>query len=234
MLVGAFGTGALAAVSTDRTEAQSESNEYALAMTRGEIRELEDQSWDEQDVADFQEQLELSVEQAHEKGLQVAEAQNSYQELLADLDDAERPEFGEDDVDGVYAPINELRKELVDLFDESARIVENEDSYYPGGHTLYQPGEVDVLDAWYSRLNEGSGTYAEPSLNSWELASVTPRDGSSTTVQVAWLNRDSASGDLLAWARATFNAETGMFHSVYVGETLIGELPVAGADSEED
>lgn len=235
LLVGAIGTGALAASSTDSGEAQSQRNDHAIALLNGEIRALEADTWDEQDAAALEEQLEQAVEQAQAKGEQVARAQNAYQEIFADLNGVERPGYESGDKDEFYAPLDELRAELVDLFDESARIVQDEDSYYHGSHMIYGPTEIDVLAPWYNRFTEENrDTYSEASLNSWELVSAAPRGGSPHSIDVAWLNRDTASGDLLSWAKATYNVQTGMFHSLYVGVTTFGERPSGGADPESD
>lgn len=233
LLVGALGFGALAASSTDTTEARAHANEESIAMLKGDIRGLESETWDEEDAAAFEEQMERAVSEAWEKGGQVAEAQNTYQEIFADLNDAELS--GDGDAGEVYAPVGEHREELIDFFAESARIIEDEEDYSPGADVFYGPGEIDVLAPWYTRYaDEGLTTYAEPSANSWELVAVTPRGGSSRTVNVAWLNRDSSSGDLLAWARATYSSDAGTFHSLYVGETTIGERPSGGPDRDED
>ncbi|MFE1170363.1 hypothetical protein [Nocardiopsis sp. NPDC058789] len=232
LLVGAMGFGSLAASSSDTTEARAQTNEQSIAMLRGDIRALENETWDEEDVVAFQEQLDQAVSEAWDMGAQVAEAQNTYQEIFADIDDEELS--GDGDASEVYAPVGDHRAELIDFFAESARIIEDEDVYYPGADVFYGPGEIDVLAPWYTRYSDESrGDYADPSANSWELVAVTPRVGSSRTVNVAWLNRDATSGDLLAWARATYSSDAGTFHSLYVGETTIGERP-AGRPDEED
>lgn len=232
LLVGAMGFGALAASSTDTTEARARANEESIAMLKGDIRGLESETWDEADAADFEDQLERTVTEAWEKGGQVAEAQNTYQGIFADINDEELS--GDGDESEVYAPVGEHRVELIDFFAESARVIEDEESYFPGADVFYGPGEIDVLAPWYTRYADGGlTTYAEPSSNSWELVAVTPRGGSSRTVNVAWLNRDASSGDLLAWARATYSSDAGTFHSLYVGETTIGERP-ADQPGEED
>ncbi|KOX14014.1 hypothetical protein [Nocardiopsis sp. NRRL B-16309] len=237
LMVGAIGTGALAATSTDTTEVQSRDNDLEIASLEGEIRELEAASWDEGDAAALEEQLDEAVDQAREKGEEVAELQTTYQEILADLDDAELSGDGEGDGGGdeALAPVSEHRAKLVDYFDESARIVENEDAYRPGADVPHGPGEIDVLFPWYIRYaDEHRDQYAEASLNSWELVSATPRIGSQGTVTVAWLNSDASSGDLLAWARGTYDAEAGAFISVSVGQTTIGDRFAGGAGQDEE
>lgn len=228
LMVGAVGTGALAASSTDVTQVRSEGNDREIALLEGEIRALEAASWDEEDAAALEEQLDEAVAQARRKGGEVAELQNAYQEILADLNDVELS--GDGDASEAFAPVGEHRGELVDYFDESARIIEDEEDYRPGADVPYGPGEIDVLFPWYVRYaDEGRSEYAEASLNSWELASAAPRVGDPGAVSVAWLNRDDSSGDLLAWARGTYDADTGTFHSLYVGQTTTGDL---SADEE--
>jgi hypothetical protein len=225
LMVGAIGTGALAASSTDVTQVRSEANDREIALLEGEVRALEDASWDEGDAAALEGRLDEAVAQARRKGEEVAELQNAYQGILADLNDVELS--GDGDAGGAFAPVGEHRGRLVDYFDESARIIEDEEAYRPGADVPYGPGEIDVLFPWYIRYaDEGRGEYAEASLNSWELVSATPRVGTPGAVSVAWLNRDESSGDLLAWARATYDAEAGTFHSLYVGQTTIGDLSV--------
>ncbi len=233
LMVGAVGTGALAASSTDVTQVRSEGNDREIALLEGEIRALEAASWDEEDAAALEERLDEAVAQARQKGEEVAELQNAYQEILADLNDVELS--GDGDAGEAFAPVGEHRRELVDYFDESARIIEDEEDYRPGADVPYGPGEIDVLFPWYVRYaDEGRGEYAEASLNSWELASAAPRVGDPGTVSVAWLNRDESSGDLLAWARGTYDAEAGTFHSMYVGQTTTGDLPAGGAGTDEE
>ncbi|MFE9245246.1 hypothetical protein [Nocardiopsis sp. NPDC006938] len=240
LLVGAVGTGALAASSTDSSEAQSQANDRSIALLEGEIRALENDTWDEEAALALEEQVELSVEEARAKGEHIAEAQNTYQEIHEDLNGVEFPEYGSGDPNGVYAPLDELRKELVGFFDESSRIVDDEEQFYPDAHTIYGPTEIDVLAAWYVRVEEDGFTYANASLNSWELVSAAPRRESPESVDVAWLNRDTASGEVLSWAKANYDVQTGMFHSVYVGVTTIGERPPgdtqtgSGADVDEE
>ncbi|WP_017544030.1 hypothetical protein [Nocardiopsis prasina] len=228
LMLGALAAGYLAAASTDTTEAQSEANEQSIASLKGDIRLLEAQTQEEPDVADLEERLGQALEDAQTKGEQVARAQNEYQEILVDLDDEDLAEGRETD------DAHEQRKELVDLFDESARVIKDEDSHHPGAHVIHGPREIDVLDPWYSRHADETRTdYADPTLNSWELVSTTPRTGSASVVDVAWLNRDASTGDVLAWARGTFSGDTGRFHSLQVGRTSIGERP-ADAAREED
>jgi hypothetical protein len=43
----------LAASSTDSTEARVRANEQSIAMLKGDIRALENETWDEEDVAAF-------------------------------------------------------------------------------------------------------------------------------------------------------------------------------------
>jgi hypothetical protein len=225
LMVGAIGTGALAASSTDVTQVRSEANDREIALLEGEVRALEDASWDEGDAAALEGRLDEAVAQARRKGEEVAELQNAYQGILADLNDVELS--GDGDAGEAFAPVGEHRGRLVDYFDESARIIEDEEAYRPGADVPYGPGEIDVLFPWYIRYaDEGRGEYAEASLNSWELVSATPRVGTPGAVSVAWLNRDESSGDLLAWARGTYDAEAGTFHSLYVGQTTIGDLSV--------
>ncbi|GAB2481233.1 hypothetical protein [Nocardiopsis aegyptia] len=233
LIVGVIGTGALAATSSDTTQAQSQENHLEIASLEGEIRELEAASWDVEDTATLEEQLDGAADEAREKGEEVAELQNTYQEILADLNEAELP----DDSDGgeAFVPLAEHRAELVDYFDESARIVESEDAYRPGVDVPHGPGEIDVLSPWYIRYaDEHRGRYADASLNSWELVSATPRAESPGTVSVAWLNSDESSGDLLAWARGTYDADTEAFHSLYFGQTTIGDRPVREAEPGEE
>ncbi|MDE3723962.1 hypothetical protein PWG71_21440 [Nocardiopsis sp. N85] len=228
LMVGAIGTGALAASSTDITQVRSEANDREIALLEGEIRALEAASWDEEDAAALEEQLDEAVAQARRKGEEVAELQNTYQEILADLNDAEPS--GDGGAGDAFAPMAEHRRELVDYFDASARVIEDEEAYRPGADVPYGPGDIDVLFPWYIRYaDEGRSEYAEASLNSWELASAVPRVESPGTVSVAWLNRDGSTGELLAWARGTYDADTGTFHSLYVGQTTIGDLPAGGA-----
>lgn len=225
LMVGAIGTGALAASSTDATEARSEANDREVALLEGEIRALEAEAWDEEETAAFEERLSEAVAQARGKGDEVADLQNTYQEILVDLDDVGTS--GNSGGNGAFAAMVEHRSRLVDYFDESARIIEDEESYGPGADVPYGPGEVDVLFPWYVRYaDENRSEYSDAALNSWELAATTPRSGSPGTVSVAWLNRDESSGELLAWAQGTYSADTGRFHSLHVGLTTIGELPV--------
>jgi hypothetical protein len=233
LMVGAIGTGALAASSTDITQVRSDNNDREIALLEGEVRALEADSWGKEDEAAFEGQLDEAVAQARQKGEEVAELQNTYQAILADLNDVELS--GDGDASEEFAPVGEHRRELVDYFDESARIIEDEEGYRPGADVPYGPGEIDVLFPWYVRYtDEDRGEYAAPSLNSWELVSATPRVGSPESVSVAWLNRDESSGELLAWARGTFDAVTGTFHSLYVGQSTVGDLPAGGTGTVEE
>lgn len=233
LMVCAIGTGALAASSTDVTQVRTGNNDREIALLEGEIRALEAASWDEEDAAELEERLDEAVAHARRKGEEVAELQNGYQEILAGLNDARLS--GDGDAGGTFAAMGEHRGKLVDYFDESARIVEDEDAYRPGADVPYGPGEIDVLFPWYVRYaDEARGEYADASLNSWELVSAEPRVGSPESVGVAWLNRDRSSGELLAWARGTYNADRGTFHSLYVGQTTIGDLPAGGAGTDEE
>lgn len=229
LMAGAIGTGALAASSTDAAQVRSENNDLEIALLEGEVRALEAASWNDEDAVALEEQLDQAVAQAREKGEEVAELQNAYQEILADLNDVQLP--GDGDGSEAFAPVGELRKELVDHFDESARIIEDEESYRPGADVPYGPGEIDVLSPWYIRYtDENRSEYAEASLNSWALVSAAPQAESPGAVSVAWLNRDDSSGDLLAWARGVYDADAGTFHSLYVGQTTLGDLPADKAD----
>lgn len=230
LLVGVVGTGSFAVSSTDTAQARIENNERTITLLKGEIRTLEEDTWDEAEASALEEQLEQALEQARDKGEHIAQAQNTYQKLLADTNGTEPP--GDGGANEAFAAVGEHREELLGLFDESARIIKDEESYHPGADTFYGPGEIDVLSPWYTRYSdENRGTYAKASLNSWETVAVA-LDDSSGSIHVSWLNRDTSSGDLLAWARATYDIGTEMFHSLYVGQTTIGDRPVDDLDEE--
>ncbi|WP_239642993.1 hypothetical protein [Nocardiopsis alkaliphila] len=230
LLAGVVGIGSLAVSSTDTAQERFEDNERTILLLTGEIRALEENTWDEAEASGLEERLEQALEQAREKGEHIARAQNTYQELLVDTNGTEPPEGGE--ASEAFAAVGEHREELVDLFDDSARIIKDEESYHPGADRFYGPGEIDVLSPWYIRYSdENRGTYAKASLNSWELVAVSLSD-SPDSIHVSWLNQEASTGDLLAWARATYDIHTEVFHSLYVGQTTIGDRPVDVPDQE--
>lgn len=80
----------------------------------------------------------------------------------------------------------------------------------------------DVLDPrtpWYIGFETDGRTARAPSTSSWAVASVMAVGPDEFTV--AWLNRDQT-GELNAWATATYNAAASKFSQFTVGKTTRG------------
>ena len=194
-------------------------NTEQIAALRGELRELPgaNEETAEQYAANLAEQLEVALTRAEE----VATLQNGFAEILYEGNEAE----GADGAPStVFATAVEHRKELAPYFIDRALFVKEELAYAPGSVLPFAPDEIDPRFPWYVAYEPGSqGTVVvDPAQSGWALASVTASN-SQGVFDATWLNTDAATGDLLAWATASYFVDPGAFGDLMVGRTTIGD-----------
>lgn len=131
----------------------------------------------------------------------------------------------------------EHRRLLAPYFTEGSLIVEDEDvAYGPGTVDPFGPTQIDPRFPWYLRfLDQERSGVADPADYQWSVASASPSSiDSAGVVEVVWLCRESATGDILAWANAVHGEEGGGFLGLTVGTTSIGDRPITVPDPQEE
>lgn len=125
----------------------------------------------------------------------------------------------------------EHRRALAPYFDPGSYIAKDKDAYiWQNVPPFDEATEIDPRFAWYVRYD---GETASPAgASSWTVEMVTPvLDGKSQTAAtnsatVVWLCRDTATGKVLAWARATYvydaKAKKGTFKDLDLVITSFG------------
>lgn len=121
----------------------------------------------------------------------------------------------------------EHRKTLAGFFAPQALTLSDAEAYTFRTENLLEAGEIDPRQPWYTRYEAGGSQgsdqkAADPAGYSWETASVA-LSGTPGVMSVVWTNTDSRSGELLAWATARYDTESGTFSTLSVHMTTRGE-----------
>lgn len=158
-------------------------------------------------------QVQAHLDQVRAVGGEVAASQDQFDTLLAaNPDESGNGAPSQGFLDGV-----EHREDLVQYFDAGTYLLADDEIYSPSSLFALGTDEIDPRTQWYERAS-GLGS------NAWSVAAVLVSDsGDSSRVDVTWLNQDTETSDLLAWATGTWSDDAGAFISLTVGTTAVGD-----------
>jgi hypothetical protein len=226
-----LGSGALAVTTTSSSDAfalASEANRQQIELVEGELAAIP--AAGESASAEYAAQLETAMVDATAKGTEVARLQQEFANILF----SGNTEVGSDGAAGpsLTAAV-ENRRLLAPYFVEQALLVDDAEAYAPGSALPFDADQIDPRFAWYVGYEpESQGrTVVDPGLATWGLASVIASE-TTGVLDVTWLNTNETTGDLFAWATASYYVQSGAFGNVAVGFTTIGERYIPLIDQD--
>jgi hypothetical protein len=226
-----LGSGALAVTTTSSSDSfalASEANQQQIELVEGDLASIP--AAGETTSADYAAQLEAAIVDATAKGTEVARLQQEFTNILF----AGNTEVAADGAAGpsLTAAV-ENRRLLAPYFVEQALLVDDAQAYAPGSALPFEPDQIDPRFAWYVGYEpESQGrTVVDPGLATWQLASVTASE-TTGVLEATWLNTNQTTGELFAWATASYYVQSGAFGNVSVGFTTIGERYIPLIDQD--
>lgn len=216
-----LGAGALAvstAANTTSFQAKQAAGEEAIASAQSYLDALPASDQDSAGV--YAAELEAQLDTARVKAEEVAALQQQFSEILVAGNTEDTSNGG---ASPAFLASVEHRKLLAPYFVDRAMIADDTLAYAPGSALPFDADQIDPRYPWFVAHEKGKpGVVAPAGSNEWTLRSVTP----STTPgvhDVTWLDTDTATGDLLAWATASYYAGSETFGALSVGRTTQGE-----------
>lgn len=217
LLVGA-GVSAVATTSSVRSyEASAASLAQQILESQSNLRAIP--ASEPELASEYAETVQAQLEVATVKGEEVASLQQGFSEILSGQG-ASGSQDGVASSAGVAAAAH--RQKLEPYFVDRSFLVEGSVAYAPLSLNPFGAEEIDPRFPWF--VAPGSSDQRQESAG-WRLASVQPA-AANGVFEAIWLNREG-SGDLLAWAKASYYSDTEQFGSLTVGTTTLGERAAA-------
>lgn len=176
---------------------------------------------------DLAERMRQLSEAAAADARAVAEAQQGFADLHRQA--STQPGPGNGAPNEATVQIAEHRRVLAPLFDADSYLVDEEEAYSWTSTTPFDPSsEIDPRFDWYVRYD---GTQASsPDAYTWTVETVMPdldgqdASGATNTAHVIWLCQETGTGQVLAWANASyaFDGKKGLFDDLEVVMTSAG------------
>lgn len=219
------GSGVLATTVTASSrafEVTSQLNEEKIAAAEGTLAEIP--AADGQSAGDYASELEGQIADARAKGEEVATLQQEFTTILS---------RGDTETSSNGAPSTavkewaEHRKLLAPYFVERALLVKDSSAYAPGSVFPFSDDEIDPRFPWYQTATP------DPAASSWELVSMVATS-TPQVLEATWLNKSPVTGDLFAWATASYYVDAGGFGSLTTGVTTLGEQGTPAAATNTD
>ncbi|GAA1457664.1 hypothetical protein NE857_21340 [Nocardiopsis exhalans] len=194
---------AAAAVSEEGYRAQQAENSERIASLTQEVAHAEEPRNDEESKA----ALTALATDVSEKAESVAKEQQGFIDLY--LRAASAPTPG----DGAPSPemeeVAEHRRALAPYFADETLVLDDTEAYQWSTAVSHGPGTIDPRYAWYVR-HDGR-TPSPESASIWAVESAMPVVGEESMAHAVWTCTDTKTEDVLAWASADFDGETGTF-----------------------
>lgn len=197
----------------------SEIRSDQIAAATGELRAIPAASADGRD--EYASKLEGQLADATTKGIEVAALQQQFADILF----AGNGETTQDGAPGAAFQLSvEHRRLLAPYFVDKALLAEDALAYAPGSVLPFSADQIDPRFPWFLDVEPGTDgrTIADPTMSKWELVSVTAT-GVPGILEATWLNTRPVTGELLAWATASYFTEPAAFGSLTVGQTTISD-----------
>ena len=176
------------------------------------------------------------MEAAAKDAQKVAEAQQRFAQLHHEA--ATQPNAGNGTPNAATLQIAEHRRTLAPLFSPRSFLADEKGAYSWTSVTPFDPStQIDPRFPWYVRY-EGLKA-SSPGAYAWSVESVMPdlatqdATGTTRTARVIWLCRDTAGGQVLAWANAaySYDGKAGTFADLKVVVTAAGAEHQQGAST---
>ena len=215
-------SGALAVTTTSSADTfglARDTNQQQIELVEGELATIP--AAGESAAAGYAADLEAEIATATDKGTEVARLQQEFATILF----AGNSEVSQDGAAGPsLSAAVENRRLLAPFFVDQALLADDSEAYAPGSALPFEADEIDPRFPWYVGYEPDSQgrTVMDPALSTWQLASVVASD-TTGVLEATWLNSSPATGELLAWATASYYVQSGAFGSLSVGFTTIGE-----------
>ena len=201
LLCGAVALGAVATVGHNAAAAQQVRNVAQIDAREWELRVVQGAK-----VEGLLDELTGDLASARDLAREVAMEQTLFSTLVLEGDHAGQ---GETAVSAAARDALIQRERLARFFAPETFATGDEVGTSPST-TGVGPGQIDPRDPWFT------GT-----TSNWKVVAVTPSKHAGE-VDVTWLNTDTESGDLYAWAQARYVVDRALFHDLRVGATTVG------------
>lgn len=115
----------------------------------------------------------------------------------------------------------------VDYFTPASLLLKDDQAYKFTTVDLLGPGRIDPRSSWFVAYDIsdaiGKNPASDPASYGWKTASVVP-SAAPGVMAVTWINTESTSGNLFAWASAKYDIPTGKFSDFRLNTTTIGDV----------
>jgi hypothetical protein len=222
------GSGIVAVTTTASTQSfalETEVNEQRIASAKGDLDAIP--AADDTAATEYAAELASQIAQATAKGEEVAALQQEFATILFRGNTQESVNGAPS---SAFLDSVEHRRLLAPYFVERSLIADESDAYAPGSVLPFDDDEIDPRFPWHVGYQPGSNSLAvaDPGAAHWTLASVmaTATPG---VLDATWRDNNST-GELLAWATASYYVDPGAFGSLTVGQTTLGERGAPSID----
>lgn len=233
-LLGTVGCGLAIAGSEADFEAQSATNAQRVAELRAGIAEAAPAEGVTEE--ELKNTVEDQLNAAREHAQRTADLQNRFAQIL-DGGDASPDQQGQGAPSKAFMDAVAHREKLAPMFSPDSFIVEGAYAYQPSSAVPFSDTEMDPRYPWYLKYDGEPGDAerapAEAESYGWEVSSVRP-SGTPGAFSVSWVNYDEGSGDLLAWADASYLVEEGVLSDLRTGTTSVGTTASLAAPMAPD
>jgi hypothetical protein len=223
MGVAILGLAAAAGVTGKSFEAEHAANADRITSLQSQVQEAKAIPV----ATDLSGKMTRLTETAATDAQKVAEAQQRFAQLNHEA--STQPSAGNGTPNAAMLQIAEHRRALAPLFSPRSFLADEKGAYSWTSVTPFDPStQIDPRFPWYVRY-EGLKA-SSPDAYAWSVESVMPdlaaQDETVTTrtARVVWLCRDTADGQVLAWANAvyTYDGKAGTFDALKVVVTAAG------------
>lgn len=221
LLLSALGLTVTYSLSTQSYEKELATNAQQLIVLESDL----DAALKPADTTTVSTDIAASEKALFAAGQKVATTQQRFAQLYFDA--FKQPDAGNGVPNQAALDTVEHRKQMAPLFDPKSYVVPDEQAYT--WSTIADTGTaIDPRFEWFVRYDGANPS--DPKTYRWELETSTPRLDSGTTATAVWVCRDvaasdsadRATGEVLAWASATFDDETKTFSRLRLVMTAYG------------
>ncbi len=214
LLLGAGGVAVGANAARHAADEEARLLAQQIAAAEGDLRAIPTAQQDAASV--YADEVQTALAIAAQKAREVAELQQEFTAIYF-AGNEESAQNGGASESNVKAGAH--RKKLAPYFLEEGFLVDGAAAYAPLSIEPYDLDQIDPRFPWFVGFDDGK--VADPTRDVWRLASVMPSrsDGIFETV---WLNENLMTGDLNAWASASYYVQDESFTRLRVGMTTVG------------
>ncbi|SIO86929.1 hypothetical protein BQ8420_14330 [Nocardiopsis sp. JB363] len=214
---------AVAAVSEEDYRTQQAENSERIASLTHEVAQAEKPRDHEESKA----ALTALATDVSEKAESVAKEQQGFIDLY--LRAASAPALGDGAPSTEMEDVAEHRRTLSPYFADETLVLDDAEAYQWSTAVSHGPGTIDPRYAWYVR-HDGR-TPSPESASTWAVESAMPVVGEESLAHAVWTCTDTKTEDVLAWASADFDGETGTFVDLDLVVTTAGAEHLSADES---